>query len=147
MILEATVTNWKNKFMPRNLRVIILILLSVQISGALRAETIELLCKPDGQINSDITLTVNYEKKEIVYMSEKLLRRNAKFKGYHYKIRQLSDEHLTAYEPRDSKSVGTSTLVINKLSGHFALATIGNYRIDKPNPLTIITAQGLCKTL
>ncbi|MBP02342.1 MAG: hypothetical protein CMM25_06000 [Rhodospirillaceae bacterium] len=131
--------------MVRYLQFLVIIFFSIQISNTVTAQTIELTCEPEGKINSEITFTINYEKKEILYMSKKILNRDPQFTGYHYKIRQLSKEHLTAYEPRDKNSVGTSTLVINRVSGHYALATIGNYKRNTPHPLTILAEQGFCE--
>ncbi len=107
----------------------------------------ELVCTTDKEDNNQISFIINYEKKDILFKSTNILKRDPNFKGYDYKIRQLSDDHLTAYEPRDSKSIGASIIVINRNTGRFAQSTIGNYAFTSEHPLVILSEQGFCKEI
>ena len=107
----------------------------------------ELVCTTDKKDNNEISFIIDYDTKDILFKSTNILKRDPTFKGYDYKIRQLSDDHLTAYEPRDSKSIGASIIVINRNTGRFAQSTIGNYAFTSEHPLVILSEQGFCKEI
>ena len=112
---------------------------------AFSKEDIQLKCSTDKDDNNNISFFINYETKDILFKSSNILKRDPSFTGYDYKIRQLSKDHLTAYEPRDKDSIGASIIVINRQTGRFAQSTIGNYAFGTEHPLAILSEQGFCK--
>ena len=105
----------------------------------------KLVCTTDKKDNNEISFIIDYDTKDILFKSTNILKRDPNFKGYDYKIRQLSDDHLTAYEPRANNSIGASIVVINRNTGRFAQSTIGNYAFGTKHPLVILSEQGFCK--
>jgi len=118
------------------------ILIPVMVYSA--EEIVELECETDKEDNNQISFFINYDTKEILFKSTSIIERNPEFSGYDYKIRQLSEDHLTAYEPRNMDSIGASIIVINRITGRFAQSTIGNYGFGQEHPLAILSEQGFC---